>query len=221
MTSSSHPSMMWTIWRVIFAHEVIYFPIIDKSDNVLFSFIYEQVGKREEREIHLNIYYVLSTFKSHYLISFLFWHYEVTITSVLQMKNCLMIQKIKYFAYISSKWKSKGHDLNSGCCPPKPLLSPLHHTSSWFFFHMLRNRPVGPCLPQTLWVSDMVFILLTQKHSQILTTAGNLSTASQLEARIIISIIHWTSSSARHCAKCFTIEIYNFYFTGEKAEASY
>ena len=73
------------------------------------------------------------------------------------------------------------------------LESPYSFFTSHFIlicFHVLRNQSVGPCLPQALWVSDMgVFILLAQKHSQILTKAGNLSAASQLEAGII-AIIH-------------------------------
>lgn len=104
MTSSSHPSVMWTLWRVLLADEVIYFPIIDRSDNALFHL---WTSWREEKEIHVNIYHVLSTLKSHYLISSLCWPCEVTIISVLQMKKLLMIQKIKYFAYISSKWKNR------------------------------------------------------------------------------------------------------------------
>lgn len=73
------------------------------------SFIYKQIGKGEEREIHLKIYCVLRTLKTHHLIFF-------SLILTLRDKYCfcftnkqlLMPRKRKYFAYICHKWKNKG-----------------------------------------------------------------------------------------------------------------
>lgn len=134
MTFSSHLSMMWTVWRIIFAVKVVYFPSIDKSENVLFlSYINDKL-EREGRRKDIEISTMFSALKK--AIRHLF------LTSTLQYKCylyytneiLLMLGKKKYFPYISSKWKNKGHDLNSDCCALKPIFFPLRHTSPKFVF---------------------------------------------------------------------------------------
>lgn len=166
MTSSSHVSMMWTMWRIIFADEVVYFPTIDKSENTppLFFHIWMTSWKGRGKE---NTFKYLLYFKhlkkplSHlFLLSTLWDKYFLYFTS----EKLLMLGKMKYFVYIPSKSKNKGHDLNPGGCTPIPALSsPSHFTM--ICFHMWRHRSVSPCLPQALSASGMyVFILLAQNQ---------------------------------------------------------
>lgn len=95
-----------------------------------------------------------------FLLSTLWDKYFLYFTS----EKLLMLGKMKYFVFIPSKSKNKGHDLNPGCCTPMPALSsPSHFTMTCF--HMWRHRSVSPCLPQALSASGMyVFILLTQNQ---------------------------------------------------------
>lgn len=75
-------------------------------------------------------------------------------------------------------------------CSKAHLLSSTSHFTK-ICFHMEKSQSVGSCLPQALSAPDRdVFILLTQKHSQILTKAGNLLGSSQLDVEIIIFTIH-------------------------------
>lgn len=146
MTSSSHISMMWKIWGILFTEKVAFFPTTDKSENtsLFFFYIYEwQVGKEEGKKIHLNICYILSTWESHCLLYFFYQLCEIW--SLLYKCKLLMLEKMKYFVYISSKSKNKGCDSSPGCCAPNPctfLYITLHHD---LFSHV--EASVGQPLP--------------------------------------------------------------------------
>ena len=160
-----------------------------------FSFIYEHIGKREEREIHLNIYCVLSTLKPHHLIFFLTLNLWDKYYFCLTNKQLLMLQKRRYTLLI---YIINGRTRDMIWTLAIVILDLFSHVEESVSWSLPSSGPQG--------IDMGVFLLLVQKHSQILTKAGNLSAAFQLEAGVIIAafqletgviiaVIHWVSSA--------------------------